>query len=258
MVIDNGFTDEDWDDLFYYIKEQSITPFLGSGIARDIFGTGSDLAKVISDEFGYPFSDTDNLSKVAQFAAIKKKDSYRIRKFVADYIRNKKLPDFDNPHEPHRILSELDLPLYITTNYDHSMYESLIDQGKKPVIEYCRWNDLAEMNNDNNNDDDKKNLLNDFTNTKLYDFLKIPSIINDGISDKYYHNIKILIFDQFEEFFTSFIDNRFQQQKDFFQQIKEAINQDPNLRIVFIMREEYIAFLDNFSYLFPDGFRRKI
>jgi hypothetical protein len=145
VVMDNGFTEEDWDDLFYYIKEQSITPFLGSGIARDIFGTGSDLAKVISDEFGYPFSDTDNLSKVAQFAVIKKKDSYRIRKFVADYIRNKKLPDFDNPHEPHRILSELDLPLYITTNYDHSMYESLIDQGKKPVIEFCRWNDLAEM-----------------------------------------------------------------------------------------------------------------
>ena len=60
-----------------------------------------------------------------------------------------------------------------------------------------------------------------------------------------------------KEFFTSFIDNRFQQQKDFFQQINEAINQDPNPRIVFIMREEYIAFLDNFSYLFPDGFRRK-
>jgi YVTN family beta-propeller protein len=109
----------------------------------------------------------------------------------------------------------------------------------------------------NNNDDDKENLLNDFTNTKLYDFLKVTPIINEKILDKYYHNIKILIFDQFEEFFTSFIDNRFQQQKDFFQQIKEAINQDPNLRIVFIMREEYIAFLDNFSYLFPDGFRRK-
>jgi hypothetical protein len=114
-------------------------------VAREYFGSGSELSEKIAKEFEYPFDDTWNLAKVAQFAAIKKRDSFRVRKFVADYIKNKKLPDFNNPAEPHKILAKLDLPIYITTNYDHLMYEALKSDGKKPVIEFCRWNDLAQI-----------------------------------------------------------------------------------------------------------------
>jgi hypothetical protein len=141
-----AFTDEDWEDLFYYIKNKNTTPFLGSGISRQHFGTGKDLADKIATEFGYPFNDDYDLAKVAQFATIRKKgDSFRVRTFVADYIKNKKLPDFHDPSEPHMILSKLNLPIYITTNYDHLMYEALKSDGKKPVIEFCRWNDLAQI-----------------------------------------------------------------------------------------------------------------
>jgi hypothetical protein len=141
----NGFTEEDWEDLLFYINEKNTTPFLGSGISREHFGSGNELAEKIANAFDYPFDDVFNLAKVAQFAAIKKRDSYRVRKFVADYIKSKELPDFDNPSEPHRILAKLDLPIYITTNYDHLMYEALKSDGKKPVIEFCRWNDLAQI-----------------------------------------------------------------------------------------------------------------
>ena len=79
----------------------------------------------------------------------------------------------------------------------------------------------------------------------------------ERISDKYYHELKILILDQFEEFFNIYVNNRAEQQKDFFYQIRDAIKNDPNLRIVFIMREEFIANLDTFSQVLPDGFRRK-
>lgn len=140
-----GFTDEDWEDLFYYITKKNTTPFLGAGIAREHFGSGEELAKKVATEFKYPFDDISNLAKVSQFAAIKKKDSFRVREFVADHIKSKKLPDFSDPFEPHRILAELDLPIYITTNYDHLMYEALKSKGKKPVIEFCRWNDLAQI-----------------------------------------------------------------------------------------------------------------
>ena len=139
-----GFTDEDWKDLFFYINKNITTPFLGAGIAKKYFGSGKELAKKIADEFDYPFSDTSNLAKVAQFAAIKK-DPLRVRMFVADHIKNKKLPDFNNPSEPHRILAELDLPIYITTNYDHLMYEALKFLKKDPIMESCRWNDWAEI-----------------------------------------------------------------------------------------------------------------
>ena len=70
----HGFTDEDWEDLFYYIKDQNTTPFLGAGIAREHFGSGKELSEKIANKFEYPFDDISNLSKVAQFPTIKKKE----------------------------------------------------------------------------------------------------------------------------------------------------------------------------------------
>lgn len=69
----HGFTDEDWEDLFFYINDKNTTPFLGAGISIDRIGSGKELSEKIANEFDYPFDDTSNLAKVAQFAAIKKK-----------------------------------------------------------------------------------------------------------------------------------------------------------------------------------------
>ena len=103
-----------------------------------------------------------------------------------------------------------------------------------------------------------ENLLKDINKMTLSEFLKEYVKLNkEDVFDKYYHKIRILIFDQFEEFFNIYISNRFEQQKNFFYQIKDAINNDPSLRVVFIMREEFVANLDTFSYILPDGFRRK-
>jgi ribosomal protein S17E len=136
-----SFTSENWEHLFHYINQHKVTPFLGAGIAREHFGSGDELAKTISDKFGYPFQDTFNLAKVAQFAEIKTRDALFVRTFVAEYITEKRLPDFNNPLEPHQILAKLDLPIYITTNYDHLMFEALKNDGKNPIIESCRWNE---------------------------------------------------------------------------------------------------------------------
>jgi hypothetical protein len=160
-----GFTDQNWKYLFHYINRKKTTPFLGAGISREHFGSGKELAKKIADEFDYPFFDTSDLAKVAQFAVIKS-DAVIVRDFIAEYIKNKGLPNFNNPSEPHRILAELELPIYITTNYDHLMYESLKFLGKDPIIEYCRWNDLAEIqgktslfDNDDSSYDSNKPLI---------------------------------------------------------------------------------------------------
>jgi hypothetical protein len=165
----DGFAggEEDWEYLFYYINRKETTPFLGAGIAREHFGSGSELGEKIAKEFGYPFKDTFDLAKVAQLAAIKTEDSNRIRQFVADYIKNKKLPEF-TPTEPHRILANLDLPIYITTNYDHLMYEALKSAGKKPVIESCRWNDLAELQGKPTIFDEEQFNRFDFNNPLVY------------------------------------------------------------------------------------------
>ena len=52
---------------------------------------------------------------------------------------------------------------------------------------------------------------------------------------------QIIIFDQFEELFTFQTKDYHNQQKDFFKQIVEALDNNPVLRVVFVIREEYIA-----------------
>lgn len=61
---------------------------------------------------------------------------------------------------------------------------------------------------------------------------------------------RILIFDQFEELFTTFPERR-QDREDFFQQINFALQEDPNLSVIFSMREDYIAELDPYQDILP-------
>jgi YVTN family beta-propeller protein len=129
---------------------------------------------------------------------------------------------------------------YISNIYIFNTLRSIIEKSKSKNLE-------------------NENILKENLEKKrLVDFLKeYKASQKEEIFNEYYIKLKILIFDQFEEFFNIYTNNRFEQQKNFFYQIKDAIDNDPALRVVFIMREEFIAYLDTFSHIFPDGFRRK-
>jgi YVTN family beta-propeller protein len=67
---------------------------------------------------------------------------------------------------------------------------------------------------------------------------------------------QLLIFDQFEEIFTFIPGKNWQdQQNNFFKQITEALNNNDNLRIVFIIREDFLAQLQPFSAILPEKLR---
>ena len=68
--------------------------------------------------------------------------------------------------------------------------------------------------------------------------------------------LRVLIFDQFEELFTNFPE-RWQERESFFINIREALKQDPLLRIVFAMREEYVAELEPFAPMLPLRFQKR-
>jgi Tol biopolymer transport system component len=68
--------------------------------------------------------------------------------------------------------------------------------------------------------------------------------------------LRILIFDQFEELFT-FAMERWRDREKFFHQVNEALEKDPLLRVVFSMREEFIARLDPYLPLLPDRLRTR-
>ncbi len=74
----------------------------------------------------------------------------------------------------------------------------------------------------------------------------------------------VLVFDQFEELFTSY-PGHWADREDFFRQIGEAIEGNPKkglpgnplLRVLFSMREDYIAELDPYLSLLPDKLRSR-
>jgi len=67
---------------------------------------------------------------------------------------------------------------------------------------------------------------------------------------------RLAIFDQFEELFT-FYQERWEQREDFFNQVALALEKDPLLRVLFVMREEYLASLDPYMHLLPEKMRTR-
>jgi WD40 repeat protein len=66
----------------------------------------------------------------------------------------------------------------------------------------------------------------------------------------------VLIFDQFEEIFTTHRD-RWQEAHGFFLQVREALDAQPHLGVVFAMREDHVAAADPYIPLFPRRLRAR-
>lgn len=67
---------------------------------------------------------------------------------------------------------------------------------------------------------------------------------------------RLVIFDQFEELFSLY-PGRWQERTGFFQQVADSFKLDPLLRILFVMREDYLASMDSYAHLLPDQLRNR-
>jgi hypothetical protein len=69
---------------------------------------------------------------------------------------------------------------------------------------------------------------------------------------------QIIIFDQLEEIFNLYTSNKWrEQQQDFFKEIAAAVKNDAFLRVVFVIREDYLAQLDPFVSLLPESLKSR-
>jgi hypothetical protein len=140
----NTLSENDWETLLNRIQQKKCTPFIGAGACAGTLPLGSDIARQWADKYRYPLPDKWDLAKVSQFMAIEKDDMAPKEDIQAQFMKIP-APDFTKQDEPHSLLADLNLPIYITTNYDSYMYMALRDQGCDPKRELCRWNRFVEM-----------------------------------------------------------------------------------------------------------------
>ena len=84
-------------------------------------------------------------------------------------------------------------------------------------------------------------------------YLEAHPLIEDEFG---YEKPRLLIFDQFEEIFTAY-PARWFEREGFFNHISRALEEDPMLRVVFSLREDYVAQLDPFAHLLPKNLRNR-
>jgi SIR2-like domain len=133
--------ENDWARLLGRIRDGRCTPFLGAGACFGTLPLGRDIAEQWASQYNFPLGpeDSADLMRVAQFMAIDQ-DAMFPKERIADLIKVVAPPDFSVRSEAHGVLSDMPLPVFITTNYDNFMVKALQMRGKKPRQEICRWN----------------------------------------------------------------------------------------------------------------------
>lgn len=138
--VQSSLNERDWKLLLKRIADGKCTPIIGSSINQKYIPGRQAIAASWVSEFGYPLPDNSDLARVAQYLAVEY-DPYFPKEELQKQLESVETPDFDSPNQPHAILADLQLPIYITTNYDNFMIDALSQRGKKdPRRELCRWN----------------------------------------------------------------------------------------------------------------------
>jgi len=134
------FDEDAWKRTVYLIQHDQCTPFIGAGASAEHVPVAGNLAALLASEYRFPFNDDRDLARVTQFAAVREGSRQYIKqRFAIDMFAGIPLPDFRAPDEPHALLADLRLPIYVTTNYDDFMYEALADRRRSPQRAICPW-----------------------------------------------------------------------------------------------------------------------
>ncbi len=136
--------ERDWKLLLSRIKDGKCTPFLGAGACYGVLPLGGDIARKWAKKYSYPMEDCDDLVRVAQFLVVQYDPMFPKEEILKQFFNNVKPPVFTELDEPHGLLADLPLPVYMTTNYDGFMVQALKSRDREPNRELCCWNKLVQ------------------------------------------------------------------------------------------------------------------
>jgi hypothetical protein len=157
---------EKWPTLMRTLRDGKCTPILGPGLVERLFGSPPNIAHRWAERYHVPMAprDLDDLTQVAQYLAIDQDRNYLVTE-RDEYLRIEVLRRFgdelppsarrcsldellaqtrpllakqESP-DPHRMLADLRLPLYLTSNTDDLLEQALTEAGRPPIVDLCRW-----------------------------------------------------------------------------------------------------------------------
>jgi hypothetical protein len=149
-----------WEVCLHALQMGRLIPILGVGLLKKLIGTPREIARRWAEKYRFPLApqDRDDLPKVAQFLAVEQGRPFP-RSELSLYLHKVLRQRFDevrqmppqaplddlivtagraiqrlDPNEPHTLLASLPFHVYITTNGDSLLEESLRVQGKMPRV----------------------------------------------------------------------------------------------------------------------------
>jgi hypothetical protein len=155
-----------WPSLLGYINDGKCTPILGPGLTESLLGTSREIAQRWAEEYHFPMAplDREDLPQVSQFLAVTQNPEFPRRELEQHLIKDirtrygvSSAGNLDelvkivgaqrrkiDPGEPHRVLAGLPFRIYMSTNPDSLLENALMEIGKAPESEICRWNSDIE------------------------------------------------------------------------------------------------------------------
>jgi hypothetical protein len=173
-----GFGDErsafeKWPSILRTISRSQCTPILGPALYESVLGSQADIARRWAEAYHYPMApqERESLPQVSQYLTVNQYERAPYDE-LADYLKedlskryaDKLPPEMLNnntpldklvetigleqqrsaPHDAYKVLAELPLPVYITTNHNNLMAVALKEAKKDPQVVLCPWNDYVE------------------------------------------------------------------------------------------------------------------
>jgi hypothetical protein len=157
-----GLSDYHWERLLENIYTKNCVPFIGAGAyktqnkERSLVPLTKDIVDKLKEKHRYPLEDLYELARIYTF----EDSSYQLAR-LAQFL------EIENPEEDemypktllskmikgmesynifpfetrftYDVLADLDLPVYLTTNYDRFLEEALSNKRKKPESDFFRW-----------------------------------------------------------------------------------------------------------------------
>lgn len=162
--VSQGGSTIDWEPLLIYMSRNSVIPIVGPGINRGLLLSNEETSERWARDYGYPEGDSTDLPRVSKYVEttqgmnlprvklledlksdLLEREGVQQRKnlknlTLSEVIEKMAQQHFDRDQdEPHRLLAELPIRTYITTNFDSLMSAALQWTKRPPQRKSCLW-----------------------------------------------------------------------------------------------------------------------